>query len=286
MSQRRRDTRGRGGGARAGSPRAGNRRSDQADAPFAHAFGRRAVEEALAAGIATRLLVGRRSGLDDLARLAASAGVPVEETDTAHLDGLASGLHHQGVVAEVRLPAPLRERDLAERDWSDDALVVALDGVEDPQNVGAAARVAEAAGAAALVIRERRAAGVTPASIRASAGALLHLPVGLVANIHRALDRLRDVGFTVVGLDGDAVESVYQAEPLEGRVALVVGAEGTGLSRLVRESCDRLVSLPMLGRVDSLNASAAVAAALYGFVLPDRIGKRPPALQPTEARSD
>ena len=272
MSERRRETR---------SPRGG-----QAEAPFAHAFGRRAVEEALEAGIATRVLVGRRSGLDDLARRAASAGVAVEETDTARLDGLASGLHHQGVAAEVRLPRPLRERDLAERDWPDDALVVALDGVEDPQNVGAAARVAEAAGAAALVIRERRAAGVTPASIRASAGALLHLPVAVVANIHRALDRLRDVGFTVVGLDGDAVETVYQAEPLDGRVALVVGAEGAGLSRLVRESCDRLVALPMLGRVDSLNASAAVAAALYGFVLPARIAKRPPALQPTEARSD
>lgn len=283
MSERRRELRGpraeaRGRGA---SPRGG-----QPEAPIAHAFGRRAVEEALEAGIATRLLVGRRSGLDDLTRRAASAGVSVEETDTARLDGLAAGLHHQGVAAEVRLPRPLKERDLAEREWPADALVVALDGVEDPQNVGASARVAEAAGAAALVIRERRAAGVTPASIRASAGALLHLPVGVVANIHRALDRLRDVGFTVVGLDGDAPETVYEAEPLEGRVALVVGAEGAGLSRLVRESCDRLVALPMLGRVDSLNASAAVAAALYGFVLPARIGTRPAALPPVGARGD
>jgi 23S rRNA (guanosine2251-2'-O)-methyltransferase len=243
-----------------------------------YAFGRRAVAEALAAGTATRVLIGRRSGLEDLARRAAEAGVEVEETDTARLDGLAGGLHHQGVAARVRLPRPLGERDLAERAWAPDALVVVLDGVEDPQNVGAAARAAECAGAEALVLRERRAAGVTPAAIRASAGALLHLPVGVVANVPRALGRLRDAGFTAVGLDGDAPKTVYTAEPVEGRLALVVGAEGEGLSRLVRETCDLLVSLPMLGKVGSLNASAATAAALYGFVLPARIARGPAAL--------
>jgi len=152
----------------------------------------------------------------------------------------------------------------------DDALVVVLDGITDPQNFGAAARSAEAAGGSMLVTRIRRAADVTPAAIRASAGALLHLPHARVANIPRALDRLQGVGFTVVGLDGDASSTIFDDPCPEGRVALVVGSEGEGMSRLVRERCDVLVSLPMRGRVGSLNASASLAAALYGYVLPSR----------------
>ena len=108
--------------------------------------------------------------------------------------------------------------------------------------------------------------------IRASAGALLHVPTARVANISRAIDRLRDAGFTAVGLDGDAERSIYDEPCPDGRVALVVGAEGSGLSRLVREHCDLLVSLPMRGRVGSLNASASLAAALYAYVLPARAG--------------
>jgi 23S rRNA (guanosine2251-2'-O)-methyltransferase len=134
----------------------------------------------------------------------------------------------------------------------------------------AAARCAEASGASVLITRTRRAADVTPAAVRASAGALLHLPLARVANIPRALDRLQDAGFTVVGLDGDAEESIFDAPCPEGRVALVVGSEGDGMSRLVRERCDVLVALPMRGRVGSLNASASLAAVLYGYVLPSR----------------
>ncbi len=166
----------------------------------------------------------------------------------------------------------LTERDLEARAWAEDAIAVVLDGVEDPQNLGAAARCAEAAGAAVLVTRTHRAAPVSPAAIRASAGALLHVPTARVANISRAIDRLRDAGFTAVGLDGDAERSIYDEPCPDGRVALVVGAEGSGLSRLVREHCDLLVSLPMRGRVGSLNASASLAAALYAYVLPARAG--------------
>jgi len=149
---------------------------------------------------------------------------------------------------------------------------VVLDGVEDPQNLGAAARSAEAAGASVLVTRTHRAASITPAAIRASAGALLHVPSARVANISRALDRLRDAGFTAIGLDDGAERSIYDEPCPEGRVAIVVGAEGAGLSRLVREHCDVLVSLPMRGRVGSLNASASLAATLYAYVLPTRVG--------------
>ncbi len=231
------------------------------------AFGRRAAVEALSAGAARRLLVQRGLRVPDVLAEASARGVPVEEVDADRLDALAAGVRHQGVAAEVPSPATLGERDLARRDWPHDAIVVVLDGVEDPQNVGSAARSAEAAGASALVLRERRAAGITPAAIRASAGALLHLPVAVVANIPRALERLKDAGFTVVGLDGDAAPTAFEEAPPGGRVVLVAGSEEKGLSRLAKEACDALVALPMRGKVGSLNAAAAVAAGLYGYLL-------------------
>lgn len=234
--------------------------------------GRRAVVEAVRAGAAEEVLVAAGSratpGLREVLAAAEAMGVPVREAARAELDRLAGD--HQGVVARARAPAPLGERELAEHPFAEDALVVVLEGIEDPQNLGAAARSAEAAGAAMLVTRERRAAGVTPAAVRASAGALLHLPHARVTNIPRALERLRGLGFRVVGLDGGAPRSIYDEPCPPGRLAIVVGSEGRGLSRLAREACDRLVALPMVGRVGSLNASAALAAALYGYVLPSR----------------
>ena len=182
----------------------------------------------------------------------------------------------QGVVARLqqggRAPRPslLGERDLATFPFRDDAVVVVLDGITDPQNLGAAARSAEAAGAAMLVTRTHRAADVTPAAMRASAGALLHLPHARVANIPRAIERLQQAGFFVVGLAGEAEHDVY-AEPCPpGRVAIALGSEGEGLARLTRTRCDALVSLPMRGSVSSLNAAASLAAALYAYVLPSR----------------
>jgi 23S rRNA (guanosine2251-2'-O)-methyltransferase len=232
--------------------------------------GRRTVLEALRAGLAVEVLVARGSrttpALREVLAAAEDARVPLRELGRDELDALAE--EHHGVVARVR-PAPtLGERDLATWSFAEDALVVVLDGIEDPQNLGAAARSAEAAGATMLVTRTRRAADLTPAAIRASAGALLHLPHARVANIARALDRLKDAGFSVVGLDERATASVYEAEAPPGRVALVLGSEGTGMARLTRERCDLLVSLPMRGRVGSLNASASLAAVLYAFVLP------------------
>jgi 23S rRNA (guanosine2251-2'-O)-methyltransferase len=192
----------------------------------------------------------------------------VREVDASRLDDLAA--EHRGVVALVRPPVALGERDLAGWRFPDDAVVVVLDGIEDPQNLGAAARTAEAAGAAMLVTRTRRAADVTDAAIRASAGALLHLRHARVANLPRAIARLKELGFTVVGLDEDATTSVYDEIAGAGRVAVVIGSEGRGMARLTREACDVVLSLPMRGRVASLNASASLAAVLYGWVLPSR----------------
>jgi 23S rRNA (guanosine2251-2'-O)-methyltransferase len=206
----------------------------------------------------------------DLLAAASEATVLVREVPRAELDRISAD--HHGVVTRVITPPELGERDLATYRFAPDALVVLLDGVMDPQNLGAAARSAEAAGAAMLVTRVHRAAAVTPAAVRASAGAFLHLPHARVANIAKAIGRLQGVGFSVVGLDGAAPVSVYDEPCPGGRVALVLGSEGEGLSRLVRESCDTLVALPMAGRVSSLNASASLAAVLYAYVLPSRRG--------------
>jgi 23S rRNA (guanosine2251-2'-O)-methyltransferase len=237
------------------------------------------VLEAIRASLVTSILVARGArttpALSDVLAAADAAGIEVREDDRARLDALAAD--HRGVVARVR-PAPtLTERDLATWSFDDDDLVVVLDGIEDPHNLGAAARAAEAAGAAMLVSRTRRAAGVTDAAIRASAGALLHLPLARVANIARAVTRLKDVGFAVVGLAEDAPASVYGSTAPRGRIAVVLGSEGTGMSRLVRETCDELVSLPMRGRVGSLNASTSLAAVLYAWVLPSRRRPEGPA---------
>jgi 23S rRNA (guanosine2251-2'-O)-methyltransferase len=239
--------------------------------------GRRAVLEAVRAGVATQVLVAREArstpALRDIIEAAATAGILVEDPSRDELDGLAND--HRGVVARIRPPRSLDERKLAEWPFADGAVVVVLDGIEDPQNLGAAARSAEAAGAAMLVTRTRRSADVTSAAIRASAGALLHLPHARVANIARALERLKDVGFTAVGLDERSSTSILDTPAPRGRLAVVLGSEGSGLARLTREACDTLVSLPMLGRVGSLNASASLAAVLYGWVLPSRHAAEP-----------
>ena len=234
--------------------------------------GRRAVLEAIRSGRATSVIVARGSkatpALREVLDAAAAKHVTVREDDRERLDALASD--HRGVVARIAAPAALGERELASFAFDEDALVVVLDGIEDPQNLGASARAAEAAGASMLVSRTRRAADVTGAAVRASAGALLHLPHARVANVTRALERLKGVGFTVAGLSEDATSSIYEESAPEGRVAIVLGSEGTGMSRLVREACDVVVSLPMLGRVGSLNASTSLAAVLYAWVLASR----------------
>jgi 23S rRNA (guanosine2251-2'-O)-methyltransferase len=234
------------------------------------------VLEAVRSGRAREVLVAsgarRTPGLREVLDACARAGVEPREVSGRELDALAPD--HRGVAARVEAPEPLGERELSSWPFGPEDVVVVLDGIEDPQNLGAAARSAEAAGATMLVTRTRRSADVTAAAIRASAGALLHLPHARVPNLPRALDRLHEAGFTVVGLDERAPTDVLEAAAPPGRVAVIVGSEGTGLSRLVRERCDLLVSLPMRGRVGSLNASAALAAVLYAYILPSRPERR------------
>lgn len=177
------------------------------------------------------------------------------------LDHLARGVAHQGVVA---LAPPFKYQPLDA--FADATLVVVLDGVTDPQNLGAIARNAEVAGADGLVLRERRSAHVTPAAEKASAGALSWLGVALVPNIARALGDLAAHGLWTVGLDAGGEAQMWSCPLLDERVALVVGAEGTGLSRLTCERVDARVAVPTRGRIDSLNAASATAVALFEVV--------------------
>lgn len=233
------------------------------------AVGKRAATEALRAGRATEVLIARDSreteGMREVLAAAETSGIKVRRVERHELDQLADD--NRGVVAILRPTKQFSERDISSFDFEEDALVVVLDGVTDPQNLGAAARVADAAGAAMLVTRIKRAAPVTDAAVKASAGALLALPHAKVANIPRALERLKDSGFTVAGLDAAAPRSVYSEPRPDGRIAVVVGSEGTGMSRLVTEACDVLVSLPMKGNVASLNAASGLAAALFSWVV-------------------
>lgn len=246
------------------------RPSDRAQSAPRRVGGRRAVLEAVRSGRALGIAAWRgahgSTGLRDVLDAAARAGVPVRWVDRPSIEALGVP-DHQGVVATLALPTEMDDRGLAAFDLPADALAVVLDGITDPQNLGACARAAEAAGASVLVARSRRAAPVSTAAVRASAGALLHLPLARVTNLTRTVHALQARGFSVVGLDHRAAASIHDAPPPPRPLALVVGAEGEGISRLVREACDLLVAIPMPGRTGSLNAASALAVALFGYVL-------------------
>ena len=225
------------------------------------------VRELLRAGtVVHRVLVaeGREAStvLGEIRGLADDAGVPVETVSRDHLDARAEGLVHQGVLA-VAPPFAYAELDGVLDRAEGPPLLVALDGVTDPHNLGSIARTAEAVGADALLLPSRRSAGVTATAEKAAAGALAHLPVVRVTNLVRALDECRSRHVWVVGLDGDGPEPIGACPLLTEPVIVVVGSEGRGLARLTREACDVLAHLPMRGAVGSLNASVAAGIALY-----------------------
>jgi 23S rRNA (guanosine2251-2'-O)-methyltransferase len=221
--------------------------------------GRRWVIEALRAGRVQRLWVAAGGrGLGQVMAAAAAAGVPAETVPRPELDRMTPGLEHQGVAAAVRGRRPSALADLLR--GAD--LLVAAAGIEDPHNLGAIARSAEAAGAQGMILPQRRSAGVTPAAERAAAGAFEHLPVATVANMRQALEACKRAGMWVCAADPGARDLAWEAD-LTGSLVVVIGGEGRGLPRLVRESCDIRVRLPMAGRVESLNASVAAGVLLY-----------------------
>ncbi|HEU4384263.1 MAG TPA: 23S rRNA (guanosine(2251)-2'-O)-methyltransferase RlmB [Anaeromyxobacteraceae bacterium] len=200
----------------------------------------------------------------ELMRLSRQAGAQVRQAPRSRLDRIAGTPRHQGVVAVV---ADYRYRDLEEilaqaRLGPEPPLLVALDGIEDPQNLGAIVRSAHALGAQGVVIPRDRAAGVTAAAAKASAGAVEHCPVARVVNLARAVESLREAGLWAVATAADAERSLEEVD-LAGPLLLVVGGEGAGMRPLVRRACDESARVPMAGRVGSLNASVAAAICLY-----------------------
>lgn len=212
-----------------------------------------------------RIVIARGAGgqrLQEIIDLARAASVPVRFEERASLDRLAGGKSHQGVVALGS------EKKFAGLDEiaAQAKLLVVLDGVEDPHNLGAIIRTAHAAGADAVVIPERRAAGITETVAKAAAGALEHLPVIRVGNVNQTLRSLKDEGYFVYGLDergGTLYSEVNWAE----KAAIVLGSEGAGLHDLVKKNCDLLVRIPMAGAIASLNVSVAAGIVLYGWQL-------------------
>ena len=230
--------------------------------------GRNPIREALRAGRPVeKLLVASgdlSGGAQEIVRLAREAGAVVQRVDRARLDQIYPA--HQGMLAYVAAVAYVELEDIlsAAEAKGEDPFIILLDGITDPHNLGAIVRSAECAGAHGVVIPERRAAGLTPAAAKAAAGALNHMPIARVKNLNRALDDLKEAGLWVTGTAMDG-ESAYTAD-LTGPVALVIGSEGEGISHLTLEKCDRTLSLPMMGRIESLNASVAAGILMYEIV--------------------
>ncbi len=240
-------------------------------------YGINPVLEALRARRVTSIRVSSRADerLTAVVRIAGEQGIPVRRVSTEELDGLTGGAshRHQGVVADVEGKNVVSVEDLV-IGAQGAPLIVVLDSIEDPHNVGAILRTVDAAGGDGVVRQSRHAAALGGAAAKASAGAVAHVAIAEVVNIARALETLKEAGVWTIGLVGDAPQR-YDEVDLTLPTAFVLGAEGAGLRRLVRERCDWLVSIPMQGHVQSLNVSVAAGIALFEAVRQRRIAGPP-----------
>ena len=227
--------------------------------------GRNAVLEALRASVpATELIVARSIDVDDRVaeslQLALHHQLPIREVHRAELEGI--NANSQGIILAIKPYQYSSFQEITER-ANHPILIVALDGVTDPRNLGAIVRSAAAFGAAGVVMTERRAAAMTASAWKSSAGAAARLPVAQVTNMARTIDDAKKLGCFVIGLDGESDETLSGMKVAKENVMIVVGSEGKGLSRLVREKCDLVVSIPMRATTESLNASVATSIALF-----------------------
>ena len=233
--------------------------------------GKNAVTEAIRAGRPLDKVFLAKGGTDKalafIAASARSAGVPVTECDKRKLDAMSATGSHQGVIAVAAARAYCEPEDILARAEAlgQDPFVVVCDGLEDPRNLGAVIRCAECAGAHGIIIPRHRSAGLTAAADKTSAGAAEHMLVARVANLPAALDGLKKRGLWIYGAEAGGESPLWKTD-MKGPICLVIGSEGAGMSRLVREKCDFVMSIPLLGKVNSLNASAAAAVLLYEIV--------------------
>lgn len=257
-------------GERSIRPVRGQRSEAPAEAAQEYLIGRRAIHEALKAGRPiNKLLVqdGLINGsLSEIIGAVRAQGAFVQTVSRQKLDELTNKAAHQGLLAYIAAKDYVELEDIIERAKSKKpGIILVLDGIVDPQNFGAILRSADGAGVAGVVIPKRRAVPLTGTVAKISAGAIEHVPVARVANLSQAIVELKDNGYWIVGADASAKENYWQMD-LTGPIVIVVGSEGSGISRLVAEHCDFLVKLPMRGQLSSLNASVATAVLLYETV--------------------
>jgi 23S rRNA (guanosine2251-2'-O)-methyltransferase len=251
-----------------GSHQSGRGRPTRSEREFL--YGRQPVRELLRAGrrrISTLHILSSvrpTPELDEVIALAEERKVQVQRTDGLKLEGMVGDVNHQGLVADVY---PFRyvsyKKMLSDAGQDENALFLFLDNLEDPQNVGSLLRSAEAAGVTGVVIPEHRAVGITPAVVRASAGAAEHMVVARVPNLVRCMKLLKDRGVWFAGLEAVEDATLISETDLTGPLGIVIGSEGKGIRRLVREHCDYLVKLPMFGNVSSLNAAVAGSITMF-----------------------
>ncbi|MDA8212870.1 MAG: 23S rRNA (guanosine(2251)-2'-O)-methyltransferase RlmB [Clostridia bacterium] len=231
-------------------------------------FGRNPVLEALKGDRSiNKLLIAKGATGGSLSEIRAKAlakRIPVQEVERPYLDNLAEGASHQGVVALGAARDYVEVEDILAIAGAkgEDPLVLLLDEVEDPRNLGSILRTADGAGAHGVIIPKRRSAGLTEAVAKASAGAVEYVPVARVSNIAQTIDNLKKQGLWIVGTDAQG-DKVYWEQDLGGPLGIVVGSEGKGIGRLIKEKCDFLVRIPMKGKISSLNAGVATSLILY-----------------------
>lgn len=265
-----------GAGKHASGPRPNSRTTPAKGRPGAGPewiAGRNPVLEALEAGLPIKNAyvadgAERDDRLRDILKLAASRGMPFLQTTRNELDRLTAGAIHQGVALQLPAYEYAHPDDLLADalEADENAIVVALDQIQDPRNLGAIVRSAAAFGAKGVVIPSRRSAGMTAAAWKTSAGAAARIPVAQATNLNRALESFARAGFTIIGLAGEGKTDIAEVPGAAGPVVLVVGAEESGLTRLVREHCDHLAHIPISQDVESLNAGVAAGIALYEIV--------------------
>jgi 23S rRNA (guanosine2251-2'-O)-methyltransferase len=249
-------------GSRGGSARRGGKASSEIVA------GRNSVVEALRAEVpVTTMYVAGRIDADDRVRealkIATQRGIAILETPRGELDRLTDGAVHQGLALQVPPYAYAHPSDLVDPQAPGIPLIVALDGITDPRNLGAIVRSVAAFGGHGVVVPERRSVGMTASAWKTSAGAAARVPVAMAPNLTRALEEYRKAGFFILGLDMDGDVLLTELDLATEPIVIVTGSEGKGLSRLVRETCDQIVSIPMSSAVESLNAGVATGVALY-----------------------
>lgn len=244
------------------------RREEPRELPDDVLVGRNAVTEALKSGRGINKLwiaSGDREGsVAEIAALAKERGIVVQYVERAKIEALAGGHRHQGVLAYVA-PVPYAELDdilKAAEEKGEAPFLVLLDELEDPHNLGALLRTADATGVHGILIPKRRSVSLNATVAKTSAGAVEYVPVARIGNIAQTLKKLKEKGFWVAGADMDGEKAYYEAD-LTGPLVLVVGSEGRGMSRLTKEACDFIVSMPMVGRINSLNASVAGSILMY-----------------------